>query len=383
MITAGREGTTESAVRPADEAAPTGPLRGVRVIELAGFGPGPFAGMLLSDMGAEVIRVERLDAAEADRPDVVLRGRRSIRLDLKSEDGAAALRELLKSSDVLCEGYRPGTLERLGFAPEQCWRENPALLIARVTGWGQAGLLAERAGHDVNYAALSGLLHAIGEPGGPPVIPLNIGADGGGGWMLAFGIVCGLLEARTSGKGQVIDVAMVDACALLVAKFWGEFAAGTWRDEHGTNRVDGGSHYYHVYRTADGRYLSVGAIEAKFYRKLLDLLGIADLPAGQHDREQWPAMTQVIADRIASETLAHWVEVFEGQDACVAEVLGMHDAPRHPQLAQRATYESIDGILQPAAAPRFSRTPGRARPIPRTGQDTDTVIAELGKAKQQ
>lgn len=361
-----------------------GPLQGLRVIELGSAGPGPFACMLLSDMGADVIRVERPDAAGAANSDVVLRGRRSIQLDLKTEAGAAALRNLIKDSAVLCEGFRPGTLERMGFAPPECWRENPALLIARVTGWGQTGPRARQAGHDVNFAAATGLLHAIGATGGDPTIPLNIGADGGGGWMLAFGIVCGVLEARASGRGQVIDVAMVDACALLMAKFYGEFADGSWLDQRGMNRVDGGSHYYHVYRTADGRYLSIGAIEPKFYTRLVALLDLSGPMQGrQHDRDGWPEMTRMIADRIAGEDLAYWLDRFEGEEVCVAPVLGMVDAPTHDQLAFRGTFGSIDGIVQPAAAPRFSRTPGRAGRIPTLGEDTLDVLNEIAEGIQR
>jgi alpha-methylacyl-CoA racemase len=358
----------------------TGPLAGVRIVELAGLGPTPFACMLLADLGADVVRVDRPSTARAPgRPrDVVLRGRRSIVLDLKSDVGRGALGRLLERSDALCEGFRPGVLERLGFAPEVCWERNPRLVIARSTGWGQDGPRAGDVGHDVNYAAASGVLHAIGPRGGDPVIPVNIAADGGGGFMLALGIVCGVLEARSSGFGQVIDSAMVDASALLMAKWYGELAESDWRDERGVNRVDGGSHYYNVYRTADGRYLSVGAIEPQFYAALLEQLDLsqAELP-GQNDRSGWSAMTQRFAEIFATRTLADWMARFEGHDVCVAPVLSLSDAPHDAHLQARGTFETIDGIVQPAAAPRFSRTPARAGPIATLGQDTEAVLAEL------
>jgi alpha-methylacyl-CoA racemase len=357
----------------------TGPLAGVRVVELGSLGPGPFGCMLLSDMGADVVRIDR--PAEADTHsvrDVVLRGRRTVHLDLKSDHGREALRGLIGRSDVLCEGFRPGVLERLGFAADACWEINQRLVIARATGWGQDGPRSQTVGHDVNYAAITGLLHAVGPFGGDPVIPLNIAADGAGGWMLAFGIVCGVLEARMSGRGQVIDSAMVDASALLMAKWYGELSEAGWRDERGTNRVDGGSHYYHVYRTSDDQFLSVGAIEPAFYASFLSLLGIDSTGVPQqNDRDSWPKMTRRIETLIAAETLEHWLSVFDGHEACVAPVLSMRDAPLEPHLQERATFTTIDGIVQPAAAPRFSRTPGRAGSVPSAGEHTAEVLAEL------
>jgi alpha-methylacyl-CoA racemase len=330
-------------------------------------------------MGADVIRVDRPKSGDDDFPDVVLRGRRSVHLDLKSAHGVVALTRLLETSDVLCEGFRPGVLERLGFAPEKCWQLNERLIIARVTGWGQEGPRSHTVGHDVNYAAVSGLLHTIGRAGGDPVIPLNIGADGAGGWMLAFGIVCALLESRQSGRGQVVDVAMVDASALLMAKWYGELAAGSWRDERGVNRVDGGSHYYNVYRTSDNRFLSVGAIEPQYYERFMTLLGIdpSTLPA-QNERSFWPEQITRVAAILKVQTLEHWLKIFENEEVCVVPVLGLNDAPRDLHLQERRTYIEVDGILQPGEAPRFSRTPGAVRHIPKAGEHTKEVLDELG-----
>ena len=363
--------------RPTTHGTGSGPLAGVRVVELAGFGPGPIGCMLLSDMGAEVIRVERPET-RAIPGDVVLRGRRSVILDLKSDEGKRVLWQLIADRDVLVESFRPGVLERLGFPPDECWRRNERLVIARVTGWGQTGPMSMRAGHDVNYAAKVGVLHAIGERGGPPVIPLNIAADGTGGWMLGFGVVCALLEARNSGRGQVIDVAMIDAAATSISKWFGELASGSWHDERGVNRADGGAHYYHVYKTADDRFLSVGAMETQFYREFMTLIGCdpESIPE-QHDRAQWPQLIAWVADRIRARTLDEWVAVFDGHDACTAPVLGLVEATTDVHATARNAFVTIDGIPQPAPAPRFSRTPGAPGSIPAPGRDTDTVLAEL------
>lgn len=359
----------------------TGPLRGVTVVELGGLGPGPIACMLLADMGADVVRVERVDTP-VDRPvDVTLRGRRSLLLDLKNPGGQEVLRRLLRRADAMCEGFRPGVLERLGFAPEQCWRDNPRLVIGRVTGWGQDGPLAQRAGHDVNYLGLSGVLHSIGPRGGPPTVPINLVADGAGGLLMAFGVLCGLLEARERGTGQVVDSAMVDASALLMAKWYGDFATGSWVDKRGANRVDGGSHYYNVYETADGRYLSVGAIEQPFYLRLLVLLGLdaATLP-DQHDRNAWPEMTERFAAIFRSRTQAEWLELLGDEDVCVGPVLGLAEAPAHPHARAREAFVEVDGVVQPAPAPRMADTASRPGPVPRPGAHTDEVLRELGYA---
>ncbi|MBI1843337.1 MAG: CoA transferase [Actinobacteria bacterium] len=354
-----------------------GPLHDVRVLELGSLGPGPFGCMLLADMGADVIRVDRPGAAHP-AGDVLLRGRRSVVIDLKSDDGKVFLAELIASCDVLCEGFRPGVLERLGFDPERCLQLNPRLVIARVTGWGQNGPLADTVGHDINYAGVAGVIHAIGPTGGDPVIPLNLVADGGGGWMLAFGVMCGLWESRGSGRGQVIDVAMLDASALMMAKWFGEYAAGSWRDERGMNRIDGGSHFYHIYRTADGRHLSVGAIETKFYETFMSLLGfdVATLP-DQHDRGAWPEMTGRVAALIAEQPLQHWVETFEGHEVCVTPVSSLSEATQGNHARARQTFVEVDGIVQPGAAPRFDRTPGSVGRIPELGEHTAEVRAEF------
>ena len=302
----------------------SGPLAGVRVVELAGLGPAPFAGMMLGDMGADVVRVDRVDARPDHgerRFDVMARGRRSIAVDLKQPAGVDVVLELVKGADALIEGFRPGVLERMGLGPGVLLERNPRLVVGRMTGWGQDGPLGNAAGHDLNYIALSGALHAIGSPGGPPVPPLNLVGDfGGGGMLLAYGVVCALLEARTSGQGQVIDAAMVDGAAALMNLIYGMHAGGTWQDRRGVNLVDGGAPFYGTYACRDGRHVAIGPIEPQFHAELLDRLGLSDDPAfaRQYDRAQWPAMRARLEERFASRTRDEWCEVFEGSDACLA-----------------------------------------------------------------
>jgi alpha-methylacyl-CoA racemase len=366
----------------------TGPLAGVRIIEIAGIGPGPFAAMMLSDMGAEVIRVERTQAVRGPVPDgahwdVMLRGRRNVAIDLKNEHGAETLLRLVEGADGLIEGFRPGVMERLGVGPKECLARKPQLVFGRMTGWGQSGPLATAAGHDINYIALAGALAHFARDGEAPVPPLNLVGDfGGGGLMLAFGMVCALFEARTSGVGQVVDAAMVDGSAALMTMFWAFKNANLFDEARpGTNLLDTGAHFYDVYRCRDGKYLSVGAIEPQFYALLLERLGLADDPAmaAQMDRGQWSVLKEKVASRIASKSRDEWVEIFSGTDACVAPVLSMSEAAIHPHNIERGTFIEVDGVVQPAPAPRFSRTTTSIPDAPRhPGQDTREVLLDSG-----
>ena len=345
-----------------------GPLSGIRVLELEAIGPGPFAGMLLADMGADVLLVDRPAAAdlglERERwNDVMLRGRRSLTLDLKSAGGREAALELVARADALIEGFRPGVMERLGLGPDVLLARNPRLVYGRMTGWGQSGPLAPRAGHDINYISLAGVLHAFGRKGEAPVPPLNlIGDFGGGGMLLGFGIACALVEAQRSGKGQVVDAAMVEGASLLAAMFSGMLAAGRWSEARGENFLDTGAPWYDCYETRDGKFVSIGAIEARFYAELLERLGLAAeaLPA-QHDRSGWPALRARFAERFKSKTRDEWCAAFEGSDACFAPVLSFGDARRHPHNVARGSFVTLGKVEQPAPAPRFSRTPGAVR----------------------
>ncbi|MEK6207678.1 MAG: CaiB/BaiF CoA-transferase family protein [Chloroflexota bacterium] len=343
-----------------------GPLTGIRVVELAGIGPGPFCAMLLSDLGANVLRIERPEAVDLGLPtprqfDLLARGRHSVAVDLKSAAGVAALKALVRRADVLIEGFRPGVTERLGLGPDECLAINPRLVYGRVTGWGQEGPLASAAGHDIDYIALTGVLHSIGPKDGPPVPPLNlIGDFAGGALYLAFGVVSALLERGHSGKGQVVDAAMVDGAASLLTSVYGRKAAGKWADARGENDLDGGAPWYSVYETADARFVCVGAIEERFYRELLRRLGLdaEDLP-DRHDRAGWPRLRERFAAVFRSRTRDEWSQVMEGSDACFAPVLSLSEAPEHAHNRARATFIKVDGVVQPAPAPRFSRTPGR------------------------
>jgi alpha-methylacyl-CoA racemase len=348
-----------------------GPLAGIRVIEFEAIGPGPFAGMLLADMGADVLLVDRpaesgLGIRRERWMDVMMRGRRSVTLDLKAPGAAGAVLELISRADALIEGFRPGVMERLGLGPEACLARNPKLVFGRMTGWGQDGPLAPRAGHDINYIALAGVLHAFGRKGEAPVPPLNLVGDfGGGGMLLGFGIACALLHAQRTGQGQVVDAAMVEGASLLAAMFSGFLAAGRWTEERGVNLLDTGAPWYDVYETRDARYVAIGAIEAKFFADLLSRLQIdpASLPA-QNDRAGWPKMREVFAAAFKSKTRDEWSAVFEGSDACFAPVLTFSEAKRHPHNVARKAYVTSAGVEQPAPAPRFSATPGAVRREP-------------------
>jgi len=364
-----------------------GPLSGYKIIELAGIGPGPFAGMMLSDMGAEVLRVDRADAVRdgASPPlwDVAARGRRSVGVDLKHPQGPEVVLRLVEQADALIEGFRPGVTERLGIGPDKCLRRQPKLIYGRMTGWGQTGPYASAAGRDINYIALSGTLSMIGRIGEPPVPPLNLVGDfGGGGLLLAFGIVCGILEVSRSGKGQVIDAAMVDGAALLAGMMHGLRASGQW-GERGTNLLDTGAWFYEVYETADGGYISLGPIDPQSCGEMLRITGLADdVDRGgqvpdQSDRDSWPSMKRRMAALIKTKTRDEWCAMLEGTDACFAPVLGPDEAPQHPQLRQRGTFTELAGVVQPAPAPRFSRTVAEiSGPPPRPGQHTDEALAD-------
>ena len=357
-----------------------GPLQGLRVIEMAGIGPGPFCAMLFADMGAEVVRIERPGTRTAPH-DILARGRSTLQIDLRAEGAAWNVLDAIAKADVLIEGFRPGVMERLGLGPAECHARNPRLVYGRMTGWGQQGPLAERAGHDINYIALSGVLHAMGRPGQPPAPPLNLVGDfGGGGMMLAFGIACAVIEARTSGRGQTIDAAMVDGAATLATMFGGMLATGAWTEARGANVLDGGAPWYDTYETRDGRFVAIGAIEPKFYRELLERLGLAAaaLP-DQQDRAGWPALRAAFTRTFASRTRDEWCAVFEGSDACFAPVLTFSEARAHPHAQARSAFQRVGAVDQPAPAPRFDRTPGRTRrPPPERGEGGRDALQDWG-----
>ncbi|WP_344535116.1 CaiB/BaiF CoA-transferase family protein [Streptomyces levis] len=358
-----------------------GPLAGVRVVELAGIGPGPFAAMLLADLGADVVRVDRpggpglgIDPAY----DVTNRNKRSVVVDLKAPDGPDRVLDLAARADVLVEGYRPGVAERLGVGPGDCHARNPRLVYGRMTGWGQDGPLAPRAGHDIAYLAPTGALGMIGRPDEPPPVPANLLGDyAGGSLYLVVGVLAALHHARATGTGQVVDAAIVDGTAHLATMIHGMLAAGGWQDRRGTNLLDGGCPYYGTYETADGRYMAVGALEPQFYEEFLALLGIEDQSAARTDVTRWQDLREAVAARFKSRTRDEWTAVFDGTDACVAPVLSLREAPHHPHLAARGTFTDHDGITQPAPAPRFSATPTSVRSGPALpGADTADVARE-------
>lgn len=365
-----------------------GPLQGYRIIEIAGIGPGPFAAMLLADLGAEVLRVERAGAVRGPAPstpagDVSLRGRRNIAIDLKNPDGVATLLDLVERSDALIEGFRPGVMERLGIGPDECLARNPKLVFGRMTGWGQDGPYGPWAGHDINYISLAGALAHYGRAGGPPTPPLNMVGDfGGGGMFLALGVVAALLETQKSGQGQVVDTAMVDGTAVLMTMFWSMMQAGVYdENRRGGNLLDTGAHFYDVYETSDGGYISVGSIEPQFYAELLRLTGLTDDPefAKQMDQGSWPGLKERLAAIFASKTRDEWCALMEHTDVCFAPVLTMSEAYEHPHNVARGTFLELDGVRQPAPAPRFSRTPGEVgRPPAHPGQHSREVLAEWG-----
>jgi len=360
-----------------------GPLKGVKIIEFGGIGPGPFCAMMLSDMGADIIRIERKGQLSLTEPkyDVMMRNRRSIGIDLRKPDGVSAVLKMVAQVDALQEGFRPGVMEKLALGPEVCLEKNPALVYGRMTGWGQDGPLAPAAGHDINYMSLSGALHTFGGKGQKPVPPLNLVGDfGGGGMLLAFGLVCALFEARNSGRGQVVDAAMVEGSAALMAMIYGLKAAGFWTDERGVNLLDGGAHFYDTYETADGKYVSIGSIEPQFYELLLQHAGIEDPDfKDQLDQKKWPLLKEKITAIFKTKSRDEWCRIMEGTDICFAPVLSLDEAPDHPQNLARKTFIDVDGVLQPAPAPRFSQTPPELQgPPPKPGEHTKAVLAEFG-----
>ncbi|MGV9941609.1 CaiB/BaiF CoA transferase family protein [Streptomyces sp. NPDC003401] len=373
-------------LRPPDLPAPAvaGPLDGVRVVELAGIGPGPFAAMLLADLGADVVRVDRPGPSPLGGDpahDVTNRNKRSVLVDLKSPGGPETVRALAARAEILLEGYRPGVAERLGVGPEECAAANPALVYGRMTGWGQRGPLASLAGHDIGYIATAGALSMIGPPDGRPVFPVNLLGDyAGGSLYLTTGVLAALLTARATGRGQVVDAAIVDGTAHLTALFWGMLAEGTWQDARGRNLLDGGCPHYGVYETADGGWMAVGALEPQFYAVFVSLLGLdaEDLP-DRADPRNWPELRTVFTTRFKTATRAEWTARFEGTDACVAPVLSLHEAAGHRHLGARGTYTEAHGVTQPAPAPRFSGTPGSLRLPPAVpGAHTADVARDWG-----
>ncbi|HSK41159.1 MAG TPA: CaiB/BaiF CoA-transferase family protein [Arenibaculum sp.] len=362
-----------------------GPLAGIRIIEMAGIGPGPFCGMLLADMGADVVRVDRLapsglGVAIPVRYDLFNRNKRSIAVDLKSPEGVATVLRLVKEADILIEGFRPGVMERLGLGPDVALKRNPKLVYGRMTGWGQTGPYAKAAGHDMNYIAITGALHAIGTTE-KPVPPLNrVGDFGGGALYLAFGLLAGVISARETGKGQVIDCAMSDGAASLMAMFYGFKGMGMWRDERRTNLLDGGAHFYDTYQCSDGKWVSIGSIEPQFYALLLEKTGITDPEfSNQMSRDHWPSLREKLAAVIATKTQAEWCELMDATDVCFAPVLTLDEAPRHAHNVARQTFVEVAGVMQPAPAPRFSATPGEIQsPPPAIGAHNDAALTEWG-----
>lgn len=363
-----------------------GPLNGLKVVELSGIGPVPMCSMLLSDMGAEVLRIDRIEESglgikNERKYDLLQRGRRNIAVDLKNPEGVETVLRLADQADALLEGFRPGVIERLGLGPEILLARNPRLVIGRMTGWGQDGPIAHAAGHDINYISIAGSLNGIGQRGGPPVPPLNLVGDFGGGAMfLAFGVVAGMLEAAKSGQGQVVDASMVEGAAYLTTPFFGWHASGFWTDERGSNVVDGGSHFYGVYETKDGKYVSIGSIEVKFYRELLKYTGLdnEDLPE-QMDRDSWPAMQERLGEIFKTKTRDEWCEVMEGTDICFGPVLSVREVHNHPQNKARNSFVDVEGVIQPAPAPKFSRTkPEIQRPPAGRGEHTEEALTDWG-----
>ncbi len=361
-----------------------GPLKGIRVVEIAGIGPGPFAAMMLADLGADVVRVDRADRVrdevpDTPHPDLLNRGRRSVGIDLKHPDGPEIVLSLAEGADGLIEGFRPGVAERLGIGPDECLARNPKLVYGRMTGWGQDGPYSSMAGHDINYIALSGVLGAIGREGEAPVPPMNVAGDfGGGGMLLALGMLAAMLEARTSGRGQVVDASMVEGSALLITMIYGMRAMGAW-GERGTNLLDTGAWFYDVYECADGEYISLGALEPQFFAEMVAKTGIDAEGIDQNDRAAWPEMRTRLAEAVKAKTRDEWCEILDGSDACFAPVLSLAEAPGHPHNEARGTFVDVGGALQPAPAPRFSRTPAEiARPSPHPGQHTAEALADWG-----
>jgi len=359
-----------------------GPLKGLKIIEMAGIGPGPFCGMVLADLGAEIIRVDRASAiGTGSKQDAANRGKKSIAVDLKSEEGVEVVLKLVETADAIFEGFRPGVMERLGLGPDVCSKRNERIVFGRMTGWGQEGPLANAAGHDINYISLTGALAAIGRPGSPPVPPLNlIGDFGGGGMLLALGLVAALLEAKESKKGQVVDAAMTDGSALLMTMIYTMQSSGVWKTSMGSNLLDGGSHFYDTYECKDGKFISLGSIEPQFYALLCQIAELDESIFGnQMSRDSWPEKKEAIKKIILDKTRDEWCELMEGTDVCFAPVLDMSEAPKHPHNVERKTFIDLEGVTQPAPAPRFSRTEPEVVSSPSVvGEHTDEVLTSIG-----
>ena len=369
----------------------TGPLSGVRIVEMAGIGPGPMCAMLLADLGADVIRIDRLESANLGLPrdpraDLLMRSRRSIAINLKTQEGVDTALKLIDRADGLIEGFRPGVMERLGIGPTICLKRNPRLVYGRMTGWGQDGPLAHAAGHDINYISLIGALHAIGRQDEAPIHPLNLVGDfGGGALYLAMGLLAALLNANASGKGQIVDCAMTDGAASLMTMFYGMHATGRFTDNRGENAIDTGSHYYNVYETADGKFVSIGSIEPKFYAELLDKIGLKDEElAHQQDQAAWPDLKARLAGIFGTKSRDEWCQIMEGSDVCFAPVLNLRESVSHPHNKARNTFVDVDGITQPAPAPRFSQTPAKiSRPPCRPGQHSHEALSDWGFSSEE
>lgn len=359
----------------------SGPLSGVKVLEFAGIGPGPFCGMLLADMGAEVIRIDRKGARGGSKFDISSRGKKSIALDLKKSEAIETCLKLIEGADILQEGFRPGVMERLGLGPDVALKRNPKLVYGRMTGWGQTGMLAKAAGHDINYISLTGALHAIGRPGEKPVPPLNLVGDfGGGALYLAMGMLAALVEANKTGKGQVVDAAMTDGATSLMTMFYGFTAAGIWKDEKGVNLLDGGTHFYDTYETKDGKWISIGSIEPQFYAILREKAGLSDeIWDHQMDAKKWPELKVKIEAVFKTKTRDEWCAIMENTDICFAPVLSITEAKDHQHNKDRETIVEVDGVAQPNIAPRFSRTVSKINgPVPQVGEQTDDVLKGFG-----
>lgn len=357
-----------------------GPLSGLKIVEFAGIGPGPFCGMLLSDLGADVVRIDRKGAGRGSPADITARGRRSVALDLKNPDAIETCLKLMAEADGIIEGFRPGVMERLGLGPDVALKRNPKLVYGRMTGWGQFGPYAKAAGHDMNYIAITGALHAIGTDE-KPIPPLNLVGDfGGGALYLAFGLLAGVIHARSTGEGQVIDCAMSDGAASLMAMFYGFKAMGAWQETRRSNLLDGGAHFYDTYQCADGKWISIGSIEPQFYALLLEKTGITD-PAFQNqmDRSAWPELTQKLAEVLKTKTQAEWCEIMDATDICFAPILDLDEAPKHAHNVARETFVTVEGVIQPAPAPRFSATPGKIQaPPPKIGAHNEAALTDWG-----
>ncbi|WP_397420026.1 CaiB/BaiF CoA transferase family protein [Phenylobacterium sp.] len=357
-----------------------GPLTGLKIVEFAGIGPGPFCGMLLSDLGADVVRIDRKGQGRGAPSDVTSRGRRSVALDLKRPEAVEACLKLMDAADGIIEGFRPGVMERLGLGPDVALKRNPRLVFGRMTGWGQTGPYAQAAGHDMNYIAITGALHAIGTDE-KPVPPLNLVGDfGGGALYLAFGLLAGIIQARETGRGQVVDCAMSDGAASLMAMFYGMKGAGIWKEQRRSNLLDGGAHFYDTYQCKGGGWISIGSIEPQFYALLLEKTGINDPEfQRQHDRAAWPSLRAKLADVIATKTREEWTEIMGATDVCFAPILDLDEAPRHPHNVARETFVDVAGVIQPAPAPRFSATPGAIQgPPPAIGAHDEAALTDWG-----